>query len=264
MGKLTDLATAMHAVADGALLGLGGNTLNRAPMAAVMELARQQKHGLRLVKTAGGMDVDLLCMAGAVASVAAGFVSFETEYGLCQRYRKAVQAGEVKAEEHACYTVISALRAASYGIPFMPVRGLQISDLTKVNPYFAPVTDPFGGETLNAVRAIRPDVCIIHAHIADEKGNALIQGPVYDDVLLTRAAQTTLVTAERIVPEGWFAAQGHKANIPHFLVSAVVHAPRGAWPCACHEVSGIAADALQDYLALPDAAALHHWLARRA
>jgi glutaconate CoA-transferase subunit A len=264
MSKLTDLAAAIRAVPDGALLGLGGNTLNRAPMAAVMELARQRKQGLRLVKTAGGMDVDLLCMAGTVASVAAGFVSFETQYGLCQRYRKAVQAGEVKAEEHACYTVISALRAASYGIPFMPVRGLTVSDLTQVNDYFAPVRDPFTDETLNAVRAIRPDVCIIHAHVADEKGNALIEGPAYDDVLLTRASQTTVVTAERIVPEGWFAAQGRKANIPHFLVSTVVHAPRGAWPCACHDVSGVADDAMQEYLALPDVDALHRWLARRA
>lgn len=264
MSKLTDLASAIRAVPDGALLGLGGNTLNRAPMAAVMELVRQKKRGLRLVKTAGGMDVDLLCMAGSVAGVAAGFVSMETEYGLCQRYRKAVQSGEVKAEEHACYTVISALRAASYGIPFMPVRGLQVSDLAKVNDYFTPVRDPFGGETLNAVRAIRPDVCVIHAHVADEKGNALILGPLYDDVLLTRAARTTIVTAERIVPEGWFAQQREKANIPHFLVSAVVHVPRGAWPCACHDVSGVDDGALRAYLALPDADALGSWLARRA
>ena len=263
MSKQVDLAAAMRGIPDGALLGLGGNTLNRAPMAAVMELARQKKRGLRLVKTAGGMDVDLLCMANCVASVAAGFISMETEYGLCQRYRKAVQSGEVKAEEHACYTVMSALRAASYGIPFMPVRGLQVSDLTRVNDYFAPVTDPFGGETLNAVRAIRPDVCILHAHLADEKGNALILGPAYDDVLLSRASKTTVVTAERIVPEGWFAAEGRKANIPHFLVSAVAHAPRGAWPCACYEVSGVARDALQAYLALPDAEALSLWLARR-
>ena len=263
MSKQVDLAAAMRGIPDGALLGLGGNTLNRAPMAAVMELARQKKRGLRLVKTAGGMDVDLLCMANCVASVAAGFISMETEYGLCQRYRKAVQSGEVKAEEHACYTVMSALRAASYGIPFMPVRGLQVSDLTRVNDYFAPVTDPFGGETLNAVRAIRPDVCILHAHIADEKGNALILGSAYDDVLLSRASKTTVVTAERIVPEGWFAAEGRKANIPHFLVSAVAHAPRGAWPCACYEVSDVARDALQAYLALPDAEALSLWLARR-
>ncbi|HPS81659.1 MAG TPA: CoA transferase, partial [Candidatus Limiplasma sp.] len=129
MNKRMPMAQAMQTIPDGALLGLGGNTLNRAPMAAVFELARQHKRGLRLVKTAGGMDVDLLCFAGCVQTVDAGFISYETEFSLCQHYRKAVQSGQVIAHEHACYTVISALRAASYGIPFMPVRGLQVSDL---------------------------------------------------------------------------------------------------------------------------------------
>jgi glutaconate CoA-transferase subunit A len=264
MGKMTDLRTAVAAVPDGALLGLGGNTLNRAPMAAVMELARQKKHGLRLVKTAGGMDVDLLCFAGCVASVDAGFVSYETEYGLCGHYRKAVQNGVVTAHEHACYTVISALRAGSCGIPFMPVRGLLTSDLIAANDYFAQVTDPFSGETLSAVRAIRPDVSIVHAQAADERGNALIEGPQYDDILLSRAAKTVIVTAERIVGDTYFSAGERKADIPHFLVSAVVRAPRGAWPCACSNAYGPGDDDIRAFLGLQSEEELAQWLQRRA
>lgn len=263
MTKLTTLSQAMQTIPDGSLLGLGGNALNRAPMAAVMELARLHKRGLRLVKTAGGMEVDLLCLAGCVASVDAGFISYETEYSLCQHYRKAVQAGTVKANEHACYTVISALRAASYGIPFMPVRGLKVSDLVAANDYFAPVTDPFTGETLNAVRAIHPDVSIVHAQLADEQGNALIEGPKYEDVLLSRASKTTIVTAERIVGGDYFARSDVKANIPHFLVSAVVHAPRGAAPGACHGAYGVNDEAIRSFLSLTDEPALAAWLDRR-
>ena len=263
MSKRCDLEQAVRGIPDGALLGLGGNTLNRAPMAAVMEMARQKKQGLRLVKTAGGMDVDLLCFAGCVASVDAGFVSYETEYSLCQHYRKAVQSGAVRANEHACYTVISALRAASYGIPFMPVRGLQTSDLVAANDYFKPVADPFSGETLNAVKALRPDVSVIHAQLADERGNALIEGPKYDDVLLSRASRTVIVTAERIVGEETFAASGQKADIPHFLVSAVVHVPRGASPGACAGLYGVADANLREFLGLDAPEELEHWLARR-
>ncbi|MEZ7872829.1 MAG: CoA-transferase, partial [Eubacteriales bacterium] len=69
MSKLRSLSEAVSAIPDGAMIALGGNTLNRAPMAAVYELARQCKRGLRLVKTAGAMDVDLLCLANAAASV---------------------------------------------------------------------------------------------------------------------------------------------------------------------------------------------------
>lgn len=263
MGALMDLAEAMRGVPDGALLGLGGNTLNRAPMAAVMELARQGKRGLRLVKTAGGMDVDLLCLAGCVASVDAGFVSYETEYSLCQHYRKAVQSGAVTANEHACYTVISALRAASYAIPFMPVRGLKESDLIKANGCFASVTDPFTGERLNAVRAIRPDVCVLHAQLADERGNARIEGPLYDDVLLSRASKAVIVTAERIVGDDFFARSDAKANIPHFLVRAVVHTPRGAAPGACYGAYGVSDEVLRSFLRLKSPEALADWLKRR-
>jgi len=263
MSKLTGLSQAMDFVPDGALLALGGNGLNRAPMAAVMALARRKRRGLRLLKTAGGMDIDLLCLAGCVQSVDAGFVSYETEYGLCQHYRKAVQSGAVRANEHACYTVISALRAASYGIPFMPVRGLKASDLIGANGYFASVTDPFTGEALNAVRAIRPDVCVLHAQLADEQGNALIEGPAYEDVLMSRASKAVVVTAERIVGGEFFAQSGAKASIPHFLVSAVAHAPRGAAPCACHGAYGVEDEVIRSFLHLDGPESLGEWLQRR-
>lgn len=263
MSKLATLNEAVLTIKDGACVGIGGNTLNRAPMAAVFEMVRQGRRRLRIVKTAGGMDVDALCLGGCADVVDAGFISYESEYGLAQQYRRKVQAGLVKANEHACYTVISALRAASYGIPFMPVRGLKTSDLRRVNDYFADVTDPFTGETLAAVKAIRPNVAVVHAQIADAAGNALLEGPKYDDVLLSRAAGRVIVTAERIVGDEWFAASPVKADIPHFMVSHVVHAPRGAAPCACYGHYGPDGERIRAFLALKDEAALMRWLERR-
>ena len=94
MNKLTTLEQAVSLIGDGACVGLGGNTLNRAPMAAVFEMVRQKKRGLRVVKTAGAMDVDALCLAGCAASVDAGFISYESQYGLAQLPQKrAVRAG---------------------------------------------------------------------------------------------------------------------------------------------------------------------------
>lgn len=262
MSKLMSLENALAPISDGSMIGLGGNTLNRAPMAAVFELIRQEKKRLRLVKTAGAMDVDALCLAGAVQSVDAGFISYESKYGLAQNYRRAVQSGTVIAHEHACYTVISALRAASFGIGFMPVRGLKRSDLREVNDYFADVADPFTGEKLAAVKALVPDVAIVHVQIADELGNALIEGPKYEDVLLSRAAKSVIVTAERIVGEGWFAASPVKADIPHFLVSSVVHMPRGASPCACYGCYEPNDEKIRAFLSLHSADELSSWLAK--
>ena len=253
MDKVCTIREAVGSIRDGDMVALGGNTLNRAPMEAVLEMVRQRKQHLRLVKTAGGLDVDLLALGECLDSVDAGFISMETEYGLAQHYRRAVQSGAVKANEHACYTVISALRAAAYGIPFMPVRGLQISDLRKVNDYFADVKDPFGGETLAAVRALRPDVTVIHVQKADSRGNALIDGPKYDDVLMTRAAKRVIVTAETLVEDGWFARSDVKADVPHFMVSHVVRARMGAFPGSCYGFYGPDEQTIRKYAALDSA-----------
>lgn len=260
MNKLMSLHDAMALVKDGDTLALGGNVLHRAPMAACMELARQKRRGLKLIKTAGAMDVDLLCMAGCVQSVDAGFISYETEYSLASHYRKAVQEGRVKGNEHACYTVISALRAAAAGIPFMPVRGLMYGDLLKVNDYFAQVTDPFSGETINVVRAIRPDVCILHVQKAEKNGNGLIVGPKFDDVLMSRASKKVILTAETIVPDHYFEREKQGADIPHFMVEAVVHLPKGAAPCSCEGFYDIDRKALDHFKELKTAAELDQYL----
>ena len=256
MDKLCSIREAIGSVPDGAMIALGGNTLNRAPMEAVLEIVRQGKKHLRLIKTAGGLDVDLLSLGECLDSVDAGFISMETEYGLAQHYRRAVQSGSVRANEHACYTVISALRAGAYGIPFMPVRGLQISDLRKVNDYFADVKDPFGGETLAAVRALRPDVAVIHVQQADARGNALIDGPKYDDILMSRAAKRVILTAEAIVGDSFFSRNEVKADIPHFMVSHVVRARLGAFPGSCFGAYGPDDRTIRKYAELENAEGL--------
>ncbi len=224
MNKLCTLAEAISLVHDGDCVGLGGNTLNRAPMAAVFELIRRGRKNLRVVKTAGAMDVDALCLGGCADVVDAGFVSYESQYGLAQRYRSFVQKGLVRANEHACYTVI--------------------------------VTDPFTGETLAAVQAIRPDFAIVHAQVADAQGNASFEGPLYEDALLSRAAKRVIVTAERIVGDGWFSAGEQKADIPHFMTAAVVHVPRGASPCACYGYYEPNDSLIREFLALDSREAL--------
>lgn len=233
MNKLISLKEAAEKIQDNSTVALGGNVLHRAPMAMVREMIRQGKKGLRIVKTAGAMDVDMLCLGDCVYSVDAGFISYETEYSLAGHYRLAVQSRRVKGNEHACYTVISALRAQAAGIPFMPVKGLVISDLIEANDYFARIKDPFSGEEVTVVKAIRPDVAVLHVQEADRNGNARITGPPFEDILMSRAAERVILTAENIVPESRFTYGNDKADIPHFLVEAVVKAPKGALPCSC-------------------------------
>lgn len=235
MDKRITLQEAGAIIQDGNVLALGGNVLHRAPLAFVRELTRQNKGNLEIVKTAGAHDIDLLCAVGAVKSVDAGFVSYETKYGLATHYRHAVQSGVVKANEHACYTVISALRAASTNVPFMPVHGLKVGDLLTENDYFVVVEDPFGGEPVTLVKSIVPDVAVIHVQECDIEGNALIHGPKYEDLLMSRAANKVIITTEKIVSKSKIKLNREQIDIPGFLVEAVVHIPHGASPGSCYQ-----------------------------
>jgi glutaconate CoA-transferase subunit A len=114
----------------------------------------------------------------------------------------------------------------------MPFAGFGGSDLPKASG-FARITDPYGGGEVVVIPPIRPDVALIHVQEADEEGNLRIRGSPYEDLLLAKASQRVIATAERIVPREDFVAQPELTALPGFLVDTVVKAPRGAWPTSC-------------------------------
>jgi len=231
--KIMTLEQAVSIINDGDYVALGGNVLHRSPLAACREIVRQRKKDLKIIKTAGAMDVDILCAGDCVSEVNAGFISYETEFGLASYYRRAVENGKVRANEHACYTIISALRAAAYNIPFMPVYGLKGSELIDKNNYFELVQDPFSGQYITVVKALKPDVAIIHVQESDKYGNARIYGPKYEDFIISRAAKKLIITTEKIIHTNAFQTAPEKTDFPYFLVSAVVQVRGGAKPGTC-------------------------------
>ncbi len=246
--KLTTLREAVASVPNGAIVALGGNTLHRGPFAAVHEIVRQGKRGLELVKTAGAYDVDLLCGAGCATSVSAGFIGFETAFGLAPSYRRLVEQGGVEAKEHACYSVIAGLRAAIQGVPFMPIAGMTGSDLPAARG-FQTVADPYSGANVVVIPALAPDVAIIHVHEADRLGNARIKGTAFEDLLMVKAARHVILTAERVVEGDDFVKAPESVSISGFMVDAVVEAPGGAWPGGCAGLYDYDADYLAAYVA---------------
>lgn len=233
--KQTTLAEAIASVNDSTTIALGGNTIHRAPCAAVHELIRQGKRDLELVKTAGAYDVDVLVGTGVANRVAAGFIGFENVLGLAPQYRRAAEQGQIEVKEHACYTVITALRAAVQGVSFLPIAGMLTSDLMHAQG-FRTVADPYSGEEFAAVQAIRPDVAIVHVQEADEQGNGRIYGTVYEDDLMARAARRVILTCERLISAEETARMPELTTIPGVQVSHVVVVPRGAHPCSCGDL----------------------------
>jgi glutaconate CoA-transferase subunit A len=230
--KLVDLDKAAEVVNDGALVALGGGLSARLPMALVRELIRQGRRGLHVVGSAHGIDVDLLVAAGVVASCEESYVGFEQDLGLAPAYRRAAENGTIEVRESCCATILNQLRAAEFGLPFLPVRGVKGSDIRRLHPEYGEVTCPFTGETLTVVPPLRPDVALIHAPLADRQGNLHLDQPYVLDERFAAAAKDVVATVERIASTEKVVAAG--VTIPGHLVSVVAEVPYGAHPTSCY------------------------------
>ncbi len=230
--KLTTLAEAIALVDDGNVVALQNMATQAAPMALVRELIRQEKRELGLVVLVGGMAVDWLAAAGVINRLIGAAVSME-QFGLCQQYRKAVEAGRIRVEELSETLLNARLGAGARNLPFLPSRGAIGSDLIAQNPEnLKMLDDPFGGFPVVACRALIPDVALIHAHRADRYGNIQYEPTVlWPDIgIMPKAAKCVIVTAEEIVDTEVMRRHPDRTILPGFMVDALVEVPFGAHP----------------------------------
>jgi glutaconate CoA-transferase subunit A len=96
--------------------------------------------------------------------------------------------------------------------------------------------NPFdsGHDKVLLLPSLTPDVALIHAQYVGDDGTARIKGLTFADVEQARAAQTLIVSCEEIVPAEHLRQDPDQNQLPHFMVDAVVKAPYGAHPTACH------------------------------
>jgi glutaconate CoA-transferase subunit A len=134
------------------------------------------------------------------------------------------------------------------GVPYVPVIGLVGTDLLARRDDMVLAPDPFGGGKVTVVaKAMRPDVAVFHASVADRAGNVSCGYPV-EAVILAEASAHVVVTAERIV-ERLDESDAVGCFIPSILVDSVVHAPFGAHPGGMTGHYGPDKEAMQEYVA---------------
>ncbi|MFQ5786853.1 MAG: CoA transferase subunit A [Thermodesulfobacteriota bacterium] len=257
MSKVKTIEEAVSLVSDGDRIAMGGLLLQRIPSAFARGLARQGKKDLKVMKTAANYDFDLLCFSDCLDEIAAGFVSFEAEFGMAPNFRRSVEEGKVKFNENSCYTVISSLRAAAFGVPFMPIAALGESYL--VNK-FKTVNNPYGDGDVLTVPAVYPDWAVLHVQKSDEEGNAIIYGPVFEDVIMSQAAKKIIVTTEKLVSNDEIKMGSDLAVIPGFKVEAVVEISNGAMPGSCYPYYDYSSDHIREYLSIEDWDSLNLYL----
>lgn len=179
----------------------------------------------------GGLQVDQLVGAGLVRSVETSAVSLG-EAGGAPRFNQAVRDGAIRLRDATCPAIHAGLLAAQKGAPFVPMRGLLGSDVLRHRDDWRVIDNPFADapDPIVLIPAIRPDVAIFHAPMADRHGNVWI-GRRRELAAMAYASAQTLVTVERIVEDSLLATEaGAAGTLPALYVSAVAPAPRGAWP----------------------------------
>ena len=224
-------AIALH-VPSGSSVLLGAQLEQMIPFAAGHELIRQGRRDLTLVGPISDILFDQMIGAGCVSRVLAAWVgNVSAGVGYC--FRRAVEQGvprKIDVVDYSNFTMALALHAAALGVPFLPTYATLGSDLLKKNGNFREFSSPVSEDKLVAVRALRPDVAILHVQRSDAQGNAHIWGSLGVAVDGARAACKIIVVAEEMVESSVISSDPNRTLVPGFLVEAVVHEPGGAHP----------------------------------
>ncbi len=235
MPKLRTMREAIRdLVPDGASVSMNCQMEQMIPFASGHEIIRQKKRGLTLIGPISDILFDQMIGGGCVERVIAAWVG-NVMMGSAYNFRREVESGRLNVTNMTNFTVALALQAAAMGVPFLPTRSALGSDVAKENEFFKEIESPFAGQgaratKLHAVKALAPDVTIVHVQRADRDGNAHCWANFGIMVEAVRAAKAVIVTAEEIVEPEVIASDPNRTVIPGFLVNAVVEAPLGAHP----------------------------------
>jgi glutaconate CoA-transferase subunit A len=220
-------------VRDGDSVALEGFT-HLIPHAAGHELIRRGRRELTLIRMTPDLVYDQLIGAGCARKLVFSWGG-NPGVGSLHRFRDAVEhdwPAPLELEEHSHAGMAAAYAAGASGLPFGVLRGYAGTDLVGRTPSLSEIECPFTGERLAAVRALRPDVGIVHAQQADTAGNVQLWGITGVQKETVLAAGRSIVTVEEIVPE--LVPRPGAVVIPSWVIDAVALAPGGAHPSYAH------------------------------
>jgi glutaconate CoA-transferase subunit A len=249
--KRMELDEAIGLVRDGDGIAVGGCLYSRTPMASLLEILRQGRTGLTLIRSLTCYEAELFLARAAAERIITSWVGIGLLWGLPKVFRHFMEKGLAAYEEWSHLSLGLRLKAAAMGLPFLPTKSMLGSDLLPLTEA-KEMTCPFTGERLALVPAYHPDVALIHVQRSDRFGNAQIDGPPYMDKDIAIAAHTVILTTEEVVAPEVIAAHPDRTSIAHFTVDAVVEVPYGSFPHECYGAYEADFDHFQEYVDLVD------------
>lgn len=190
--------------------------------------------GFTLINNSVTATVFALIQGGLVKRIIASFIGDAyPSAGPNPVAQKAYMSGEVELENWTMLTIPQRLLAGAMGWGFTPTRSLVGSSMEEENKEsFTVIADPFApGEKIGLMKALRPDIALVHGVAADRCGNLIMTYPLGADVFGAWGAKNgVIVSAEKIVPTEYIRRHSHLVRIPSYMVKAVCEVPYGAHP----------------------------------
>jgi acyl CoA:acetate/3-ketoacid CoA transferase beta subunit len=147
--------------------------------------------------------------------------------------QQALEEKRMEMENWSLCSLQQRLMAGALGVPFMPTKSISGSQMALDNAEsFQEIDNPFeSGIKAGLLRALNPDISIVHGCIADVYGNTILAAPVGDDLWGALASHNgVLVTVEKIVDTDVIRKHSALVKIPGYMVNAVSETPLGVHP----------------------------------
>ncbi|MHA1649237.1 MAG: CoA transferase subunit A [Candidatus Helarchaeota archaeon] len=229
--KVMTVEDAVGLIKDGDNVAFGGVLMNMKPIALMWEIIRQQKRDLTVTILTGNFGLDAMIGMDCVKALNTIYVGFE-QLGFAPNFQRRAQEGTLHVNEFTEMQFFWAMRAAEMGVPYLPCRSGLGSELLDVNPYLSEIE--FEGERLVAVKAIHPDVTIIHSMVGDHYGNIQLENlKTYMEDSIARSVKDggkVIVSVEKLVDTEYIYRNPKNTILNNFEVDAVVEVPYGAHP----------------------------------
>jgi glutaconate CoA-transferase subunit A len=251
--KLKSAREVVQSIPSGSHIALGGFSIARNPIILIHELIRQQKRNLTISQGVAGLDCDLLVGAGLVKRLIMGGGSLD-RFGPVHCVNRARETNSLQHEDYSSLSICFRYLAGALGLSYIPIKSLlgsEILESLEAGPGAGEVKRsecPFTGEEYVLLKALTPDVSIIHVQIADREGNCQINGPRWENEEQAKAGRRLIVVAEEIVSTEYIQRFPERTVIPGHRVEAVVHQPFGGVPSAVFGCYDYDAEHLRTYV----------------
>src|SRR3984893_12424274 len=241
------LDEALAVITDGCVLAVP-REVSGVAMAATRALVGLGVRRLHLIAVpTSSLQAALPICPGCFETIETSAVSLG-EFGPAPRFTAAVTSGAIRVKDATCPALHAALQAAENGVPFTPPRGLIGTAVLARRKDWRVVDNPFGhDDPIVLLPAIKPDVALFHAPLADRDGNIWI-GRDRELATMAHAAAKTVVTVEKLYDGNLFDDPALAAGaLGGVYVHAIAAAPKGAWPLGLADHYGADAAHLADY-----------------